>query len=150
MHLKPWHDCFLLRQQLPCSVLQKCFMHFPFFRQHLKREYTDASSQAVTASIISPGKVLPGNDAYRPEDKHREVLGKTESSGMSLVLSCSRRQCSWGFKTEPNGPHKMERQRRAHGKAVRAAGGRLGQERASWKPAKRIFFFPARVHLNAD
>lgn len=30
--------------------------------------------------------------------------------------------------------------RKAHGKAIRAAGGSLGEERASWKPAKRIFF----------
>lgn len=33
---------------------------------------------------------------------------------------------------------------------MRAAGGSLGQERASWKPAKRISYFPARVQLNAD
>lgn len=38
---------------------------------------------------------------------------------------------------------------KAHGNAIRAAGGSLGEERASWKPAERIFF-PARVQLNAD
>lgn len=103
-----WLTAFSWDNNCPAVCTRNALLYFPFVRQHLRREHTDASSQAVTAFSISPGKILPRNDAYIPEDKHREVLGKTGWSGMSLVLSCSRRQCSWGPKQSQMVPTKWK------------------------------------------